>query len=56
MAPSKRKIWGKKKAGPKKSGGITWDKHHCNPRAEIILVSEDMIGFRVDVWYMTQKR
>jgi len=35
---------------------ITWDEYHCSPRAEVILVSSDMIGFRVDAWYLKKKR
>jgi hypothetical protein len=34
---------------------ITWDDFHCSPRAEIVLVSKDMVGFRVDAWYMRMK-
>jgi hypothetical protein len=33
-----------------------WDDHHNNPKAEVILVSTDEVGFRVDSWYFSQKR
>jgi hypothetical protein len=36
--------------------GITWDEFHCSPRAEVVLVSKDMIGFRVDAWYLKKRR
>jgi hypothetical protein len=35
---------------------IIWDDHCDNPRAEIILVSNDMIGFRVKAWQLKKKR
>ena len=35
---------------------ITWDDFHNSPQAEIVLVSKDMIGFRVYAWYLKQKR
>jgi hypothetical protein len=35
---------------------IIWDEHHCSPRAEVVLVSKDMVGFRVDAWFMKRKR
>lgn len=38
------------------SGEIVWDEYHCNPRAEIVLVSKDMVGFRVEAWYIKKKR
>jgi hypothetical protein len=40
----------------KEIGEITWDEFHCNPRAEVVLVSKDMVGFRVDAFYMSKKR
>lgn len=33
-----------------------WDTQHNSPKAEIVLVSGDGIGFRVDAWYFSQKR
>lgn len=36
--------------------GITWDEFHCSPQAEVVLASKDMVGFRVDAWYMKKKR
>jgi hypothetical protein len=36
--------------------GITWDEFHCSPRAEVVLISQDMIGFRVDAWYLKKRR
>lgn len=35
---------------------ITWDDFHDSPQAEIVLVSKDMVGFRVYAWYMRKKR
>jgi len=35
---------------------ITWSKHNQSPKAEVILVSSDNVSFRVDVWYLKQKR
>jgi hypothetical protein len=35
---------------------IIWDEHHSSPRAEVVLVSKDMVGFRVDAWFMKRKR
>lgn len=35
---------------------ITWDDFHNSPQAEIVLVSKDMMGFRVYAWYMKKKR
>jgi hypothetical protein len=35
---------------------IVWDDYHCNPRAEVVLVSADMVGFRVDAFYNTKTR
>lgn len=35
---------------------VRWDECHSNPRAEVVLVSEDMVGFRVDAWYLKMKR
>jgi hypothetical protein len=40
----------------KVKGEIVWDGYHCNPRAEVVLVSADMVGFRVDAFYITMKR
>jgi hypothetical protein len=37
-------------------GDIAWDEYHCNPRAEVVLVSSDMVGFRVEAWYISKKR
>ena len=34
----------------------TWDEHYDNPKAEIILVSNDKIGFRVDAWQFKKER
>lgn len=36
--------------------GITWDEFYRSPRADVVLVSEDMVDFRVDSWYMKKKR
>ena len=35
---------------------IKWSKHHQSPKAEVILVSSDNVSFRVDAWYLKQKR
>jgi len=35
---------------------ITWDAFHNSPQAEIVLVSKDLVGFRVYAWYMKKKR
>jgi hypothetical protein len=35
---------------------IKWSTHHQSPRAEVILVSSDNVSFRVNVWYLKQKR
>lgn len=35
---------------------VRWDDCHSSPRAEEVLVSEDMVGFRVDAWYLKMKR
>jgi hypothetical protein len=35
---------------------ITWDDFHNSPQAEIMLVSKDLVGFRVYAWYMKKKR
>jgi hypothetical protein len=37
-------------------GELVWDEYHCNPRAEVVLVSNDMVGFRVEAWYIKKKR
>jgi hypothetical protein len=34
----------------------TWDEHYDDPKAEIILVSNDKIGFRVDAWHEKKER
>ena len=34
----------------------TWDKHRNNPMAEVVLVSRDKIGFRVEAWYIQKHR
>jgi hypothetical protein len=34
----------------------SWDDHYDNPKAEIILVSKDRIGFRVDAWHFQKER
>jgi hypothetical protein len=33
-----------------------WDKHRNNPMAEVVLVSKDKIGFRVEAWYIQKHR
>jgi len=38
------------------AGDIAWDELHCDPRAEVVLVSSDGVGFRVGSWYMREKR
>jgi hypothetical protein len=35
---------------------IISDDYYDNPRAEIILISNDMIGFRVKAWQLKKKR
>jgi hypothetical protein len=35
---------------------IKWSKHHQSPKAEVILVSSDNVSFKVDVWYLKQRR
>jgi hypothetical protein len=35
-------------------GVKSWDSSHS--KAEIVLISNDGIGFRVDAWYFAQKR
>lgn len=37
-------------------GVKSWDHAHNNPKAEVLLVSSDGVGFRVDSWYFAQKR
>jgi hypothetical protein len=49
-----RKMADEEDSGP--LAGITWDEFHCSPRAELILVSKEMVGFRVDIWYMKKHR
>jgi hypothetical protein len=34
----------------------SWDEHYDNPKAEIILVSSDKVGFRVDAWQFKKER
>lgn len=34
----------------------SWDDHYDNPEAEIILVSNDKVGFRVDAWHFQKER
>jgi hypothetical protein len=34
----------------------TWDEHRNNPTAEVVLVSRDRIGFRVEAWYISKQR
>jgi len=34
----------------------SWDEHYDNPKAEIVLVSEDRVGFRVDAWQFKKHR
>ena len=34
----------------------SWDEHYDNPKAEIILASNDKIGFRVDAWHFQKER
>ena len=33
-----------------------WDAQHNDPKADVILVSEDNVYFRVHSWYFKQKR
>jgi hypothetical protein len=33
-----------------------WDEHHNDPQADVVLVSEDDVSFRVNSWYIKQKR
>jgi hypothetical protein len=35
---------------------IKWDEQYDNPAAEIVLVSSDKVGFRVDAWFFKKKR
>lgn len=35
---------------------IDWSTHHQSPEAEVVLVSSDNVSFKVDVWYLKQKR
>jgi hypothetical protein len=37
-------------------GVKSWDTAHNNPKAEIVLVSDEGVGFRVDAWYFSQER
>lgn len=34
----------------------SWDEHYDNPKADIILVSNDKVGFRVDAWHFKKER
>lgn len=43
-------------SGAEAGGTITWDDFHSSPRAEVVLVSKDMVGFRVDAWCMKRQR
>lgn len=38
-----------------KDGSICWDTHYDSPKADLILISKDMVGFRVDSWLMAKK-
>jgi hypothetical protein len=35
---------------------IEWDEQYDNPAAEIVLLSSDRVGFRVDAWFFKKKR
>jgi hypothetical protein len=35
---------------------IRWDEQYDNPASEIVLVSSDRVGFRVDAWVFKKKR
>ena len=37
------------------SVALTWDTFHDNPNAEIVLISNDNVGFRVDAWYLAKQ-
>ena len=39
-----------------KSDGITWDEFYDDPKADLILVSSDNVGFRVDARAFARKR
>jgi hypothetical protein len=41
---------------PSPVANIIWDSHYDNPKAEIILISDDMIGFRVKAWQLKKQR
>jgi hypothetical protein len=41
---------------PPKSGPVNWDLHHGSPRTGITLTSRDNVSFKVDTWYMRNKR
>jgi hypothetical protein len=45
-----------KQGGQSEEAEIKWDKQYDNPDAKIILVSSDIVGFRVDAWYFGKKR
>lgn len=34
----------------------SWDDYYDNPKAEIVLVSNDKIGFRADAWQFKKRR
>lgn len=33
-----------------------WDDHYDSPKGDLILVSKERIGFRVDAWTLAKKR
>jgi hypothetical protein len=35
---------------------VTWDDHYDDPKAEVILIANDRIGFRVDAWQLKKQR
>lgn len=35
---------------------VKWDDQYDNPDSEIILISNDKVGFRVDTWFFKKKR
>jgi hypothetical protein len=39
-----------------KEDKITWDERYDNPASEIVLVSNDEVGFRVDCWLFKEHR
>lgn len=36
-------------------GSITWDEHYDSPKADLILISKVVVGFRVDSYLMAKK-